>query len=688
MPNYKQAGRLMQFASSLGQDELLINSFDGVEGMSRLFEFSADLVGDASDPVDPTDIVGTKVTLAMGLADIEGTRYFNGLVASFEQTSGDDEFNHYRALMVPSLWLLTLSTNCRVFQGVTVIAIIKQVISAYGLSLKDETTQSYEALDYCTQYNETDFNFISRLAEQFGIYYFFEHVNGDNTVVFGDDLSAYSPCPLVSSVQYSPESGGREDMYRSLVSDLRATATMVTGTHSTRDVDFRTYSANVNGPVSSTHAMGNNAWDRYLFPVGESGYVKLVAKQLTTPAHGKLILAAQRDASDVAGNQFHGTSTARTFQSGFTFDLTEHTRDDWNQTYLITEVVHSVVQSPPYKANTGATGSPYVNRFVAIESTRLYRPVAHTPKPRVMGAQTAMVMGPQGEEIALDKFGRVCIKFFWDTVRKANDMDNTWVRVAQPWAGNGWGTYFWPRVNDEVVVVFLDGDPDRPLITGSVYNGTNMPKYALPDMSTRTGILTRSSKGGSGANANELRFEDKAGSEQIFLNAEMDMDHRTENDHRRFVGGKDSLIVTGTQFDEIGGDRHVNMKGAKVEKVATNADLDVGTAMNVKLGTNYSMNVGQNHAEKVGMNYSLDAGMEAYIKAGMSLVIESGLELTLKAAGGFINIGPAGIAISGPMVMINSGGAAGSGTAGQLQSPGAPTKPDTADDGTKGGKLS
>ena len=687
MPDYKQAGRLMQFASSLGQDTLLINNFDGVEGMSRLFEFSADLLGDADSPVDPSDIVGTKVTVAIDLLDVTGTRYVNGLVAAFEQTSGDDEFNHYRALMVPSLWLLTLASNCRVFQGKTVMAIIKEVIGAYGLSMSDETTASYEALDYCTQYNETDFNFISRLAEQFGIFYFFEHVNGDNTVVFADDRSAYSPCPQVSAAQYSPEGGGNEGAYQSIVDDLRATATLVTGSHTSRDVDFRTYSPNVAGPVPSTHDMGKNAWEKYQFPVGESGYVKVVDKQLTTPAHGKLILGAQRDASDVAANLFHGTSNARTFQPGFTFDLTQHPRDAWNQTYFITEVVHSIQQLPPYHANDPSPSNAYSNRFVGIESTRLFRPVAHTPKPRIMGPQTAIVVAPSGEDLALDKQGRVCVQFFWDRTRAANTVDNTWVRVAQAWAGNGWGTYFWPRINDEVVVQFLDGDPDRPVVSGSVYNGVNVAKYKLPDMGTRSGILTRSSKGGTADNANELRFEDKKGSEQIFLNAEMDMDHRIENDSRRFVGSKDSLVVTGDQMEELDADRHTNVKGKTVDKIGTQADINIGTNRNEKIGSDYSLNVGQNHAEKVGMNYSLDAGMQAYIKAGMTLVIESGLELCLKGAGGFITIGPAGVAISGTMVMINSGGAAVAGTAGQLTAPGDPTAPDKADDGTKGGKM-
>jgi len=677
----------MQFASSLGQDTLIIDTLDGVEGLSRLFDFQAELFADVATEIDPTSLVGTKVTIAIALLDVQGTRYINGLVAAFEQTSGEDELSAYRAHIVPSLWVLTLSTNCRVFQDMNVMAIIKAVITPYGLSVKDTTKAAYKSLDYCTQYNETDFNFISRLAEQFGIFYWFEHKNGDNTVAFGDDRSVYVPCPSVSKVQYSPQGSGKEDMYHSVVSDIRATASMVTGQHMTRDADYMQFTKVDNTDGTSSHAMGSNAHERYSFPSGEASYVKVPDKEVTTPAHGEIMLTAQRDASDVSANLFHGVSTARTFIPGFTFDLSAHPRGMWNQTYLLTEVVHHIEQSPPYRSDAPEPAAAYTNRFVSIESTRQFRPVARTPKPRIPGPQTAIVVAQSGDEIYLDKKGRVCVQFFWDRKRQMTP-DNTWVRVAQPWAGNGWGTFFWPRLNDEVVVHFLDGDPDAPLVVGSVYNGVNMPKYELPEMGTRSGIVTRSSKGGSASNANELRFEDLKGSEQIFLNAEMDMDHRTENDNRRFVGGKDSLKVVGAQYEEIGGDHHLNAKANKVEKVGQQSDLDIGTNWNAKVGENLSLNVGQNLGEKVGMNYAMDAGMAVYIKAGMTLVIESGLELCLKGAGGFITIGPAGIAISGTMVMINSGGAPVSGSPAQLQSPGAPTAPDVADDGTKGGKLS
>ena len=367
--------------------------------------------------------------------------------------------------------------------------------------------------------------------------------------------------------------------------------------------------------------------------------------------------------------------------------MTDHPRSAWNRKYLLTEVVHHVDQVPSYRSTSEANRGDYRNRFSAVSSDLVFRPPAVTPKPVIYGPQTAVVVVPSGEDLYIDKLGRVCVQFFWDRLRQANTVDNTYVRVGQQWAGNGWGTYFWPRANDEVIIQFLNGDPDNPIIVGSVYNGVNVPKYALPDMSTRSGILTRSSKAGGASNANELRFEDKMGSEQIFLNAEHDMDQRVENDHREFIGGKKSLMVSGVEYDKITGDRHADLGANRVEKIAQQQDLDIGTNRNEKVGQNYSLKVGMNHGEKVGENYALDAGTEVYIKAGMSLVIESGMELCLKGAGGFITIGPSGIAISGTMVLINSGGAAVSGTPPQLTSPGAPTAPDEADDGTKGGAM-
>jgi type VI secretion system secreted protein VgrG len=686
MANLKQADRLMQFSSPLGKDVLLIEALAGSEGISRLFEFDVQLLASIDTTIDPKAVIGAKIAVALGLNDASGTRWFNGIVAGFEQGAADMEFDAYQARVVPSLWQLTLSSNCRVFQNLTVMDIVKKVIGEYGLSLSDQTTASYEALDYCTQYNESDFHFISRILEQSGIFYWFEHSEYDNKVIFGDARTVYTDCPVSSSVNYEPTGSGEEGAYGSGVSQFTATASMVSGKHATRDFDYRNFAVHDVPEKTSTSQYGKNGYEVFHFPAGEAGYVKETGKALTSPNFGELHLAASATASDALTEIYRGSSNARSFSAGYTFSLAQHPRSPWNRKYLLTEVIHSVQQVPSYKTDAKQGGSGYSNRFAGISSDLVYKPLSTTQRPRIYGPQTAKVVTPDGEDLCIDKLGRVCVQFFWDRAREPHNVDNTWARVAQPWAGSGWGAYFWPRVDDEVVVQFLNGDPDCPVITGSVYNGVNVPKYPLPDMSTRCGVLTRSSKGGSAQNANELRFEDKAGSEQVFLNAERDMDHRTENDNRRYVGRQDSLIVKGAQYESVDGDRHTNIKGNTVEKVGGDVGLNITGNRNEKVGSSCSLQVGQNLGEKVGQNYALDAGQEVYLKAGMTLVIESGMEVCLKGSGGFITIGPAGVVISGTMVMINSGGAAVSGSPASLQSPGDPTAPDEADDGTKGGK--
>lgn len=714
----------MQFASVLGQDDLLIDSLEGVEGMSRLFDFQVELLVEAGETVNPVALVGTKATIAIKTVDSDDPRYINGLIAAFEQTSGDENFDNYRAHIVPSMWQLTLTSGCRVFQNQTPMDIIKKVLKQYSLSLKDQTDGGAPSLDYCTQYNESDFAFVSRIAEKYGIYYWFDHENGDHTVVFGNSTTGYDPDPV--KVEYAAQGQNSEQLYRALVTDIRATAVMVSGKYSYRDYDVSARQAMEVGPELSKQVAGKNMFEVYAYPAEGNAAIKQLGDipEVKTKSKTGDVLIAERDAGDVGFNTFHGSMTARNFYPGGLFTLGSHPRGDWNRDYLLTEVIHHVRQSPGYLSNEHEA-NPYAGRFTAIESNRLFRPVARTPKPVIAGPQSALVVTPSGEDLYVDKLGRVCVQFLWDRERKPDTLDNTWVRVAQPWAGSGWGSYFWPRKNDEVLIQFMSGDPDAPVVIGSVYNGVNVPKYALPDMSTRSGFLTRSVKEGGASNANELRFEDKKGSEQIFLNAEMDMDHRIENDLRTYVMGQESRIVDKDQLEQVGGNYNRSIKGDAVESTTGKQDVQITGNVSHKYNANYgrevsgdvlekidgklgvkvtgavaqqyddsmSLKIAQNLGEKVGMNYALDAGMEAYIKGGMSVTIEAGLELTLKAAGGFITIGPAGVAISGTMVLINSGGAAGSGSPPTITEPDAPTAPtapkdpDKADDGTKGGKM-
>ena len=686
MASLKQTDRLMQFSSPLGKDVLLIESLDGAEGISRLFEYHVELLAAVGTKIDPKSVVGSKVAVAIALNDVQGSKWINGIVASFEQCAGDEDFDVYRARIVPSMWQMTLSANCRVFQNKTVLDIVKAVVGEYGLSLSDQTSASYKQLEYCTQYSESDFHFVSRLLEEAGIFYWFEHTDQDNKIVLGDSRNAYQDCSLSASVPYALNEKGREGAYGASVSEFTSVAPMVSGKHSTADYNFRSFTRVDADPKVSTSEFGKNGFEQYLYPAGEEGYLKDATTQ-SSKAFQTLFVATEGLADDATSEVYRGSSNARSLCAGYTFSLTVNPRSAWNRKYLLTAVTLHADQVPSYRSSDSGHSTGYTNRFTAVSSDIVYKPAQTLQKPKIYGPQTAFVVVPAGEDMHIDKYGRVCIQFFWDKLRPANTVDNTWVRVAQQWAGNGWGTYFWPRVKDEVVVQFLNGDPDNPVITGSVYNAVNMPKYALPDNSTRSGIVSRSSKGGSAANANELRFEDKAGSEQIFLNAEKDMDHRTEHDHRRFVGNDDSLIIKGNQTEQLTGDYNGQVQGNSVVQVKGKSDLNISSDLNEKVGGSHSLDIGSNQSVQVGSAYSVDAGQTVYINGGMNVVIQAGMELSLVGPGGFITIGPAGVAISGTMVLINSGGAAGSGSAGTITSPASPTNPDQADDGTAGGAM-
>jgi type VI secretion system secreted protein VgrG len=686
MATLKQADRLMQFSSPLGKDVLLIESLDGAEGISRLFEYHVELLATVDTKVDPKSMIGSKVSVAISLNDAQGSRWINGIVASFEQCTGDDEFDVYRAQIVPSMWQLTLSSNCRVFQNKTVLEIVKKVFGEYGLSVSDQTSSSYKPLEYCTQYSESDFYFVSRLMEESGIFYWFEHSDQDNKIVLGDGRNAYQDCPLSSSVPYALNKKGAEGAYGATVTEFTSMASMVSGKHTTAEYNYRNFARADVPDKNSSSPYGKNAFSKYLYPSGGEGYANDAA-QVSTDLE-TLFLDTRALAADAMAEVFRGSCNARSLCAGYTFSLTDNPRKAFNRKYLLTAVSHHANQVPSYRSSDTWQGSGYSNRFTAVSSDIVFKPSQTFVKPRIYGPQTAIVVGPSGEEIYLDALGRAKVQFFWDKLdARGSTVDTTWVRVAQHWAGNGWGAYFWPRVNDEVVIQFLNGDPDNPVITGSVYNGVNMPKYALPDSGTRSGLVTRSSKGGSAQNANELRFEDKTGSEQVYLHAEKDLDISIEHDRRISVGNNDSLIVTGKQMEQIGDEYHRQIKSNSVEQIGGNADLGISGNQTEQVGGNHSLNVGSNQSIQVGTAYSMNSGQTVYINGGMNVVIQAGMELSLVGSGGFVTIGPSGVSISGTTVLINSGGAAGSGSPGQTPSPKSPTAPDKADDGTKGGKM-
>ncbi len=704
-----QADRILNFTSTLGTDVLLPEFLAGVEGISELFFYQVELVADVNTTIDPKKIIGSKVTVGI-LADDSGTqRYINGIVASFESCGGDEEYNNYKAHIVPNIWLLTINENTRVFQDETVTDVIKAVLSPYNISPSIQTSGTYTPMEYCTQYRETDFAFISRLMEQHGILYYFQHTDSDHTFTLQDTSTKLSACAVQDSFRYAPLGEKSEGFYDFVITSLRSKTDLVTGKYTAWDYSFIRYQKLPN-PLASTQTsgpLGANSNERYDYADSAAAYLKKPGSDSTIADLSNFFQTMRRDAGDAECVIVEGVSNAISMQTGFNFTLTEYPQSAINTKYLLTRVEHSVRQTPPYRARGTTTTSPYSNTFTAIPFATLYRPPRTTRKPVVNGMHTGQVVVPSGEDSYMDKYGRVCVQFFWDRLRKPNTTDNTLLRVAQSWAGKGWGTYFWPRVNDEVLIDFIEGDPDQPIVVGSVYNGVNMPKYDPAGQYTLSGILTRSSKGGGAANANELRFEDLDGKEQIFMNAERDYDLHVEHDHHTLIGNQQHEQITDDHYVQTGGDKHLHIKkklyeqvdsdvhqtlkgdqtiklsgskqedigGASKLKIAAASDISVGANLTEKVGANYSLDVGVNEDHKIGMMYNIDSGMMINIKAGMSIVIDAPLGVSLTCGGNFVNLTPAGVMISGILVNINSGGAAMSAQSASTQSPQAPSSP-------------
>jgi type VI secretion system secreted protein VgrG len=721
MPVYTQTGRLISLTTPLGDDVLLLTGFTGHEAMSRLFQFHLTTLSENLD-INFTDIVGQSVTINVNQAN-DAPRHFNGIVSHFACTGKDGNMANYELQVVPKLWTLTRYADCRIYHNKTVKDIILEVLGDRGIANQDLTTGTYKPLEYCVQYRETDFNFISRLMEQFGMFYFFEHADGSHTMNLGDSTSAHQPCPGEDSFGFNLATGGLDAgdtvNHWTIGQELRS------GKHSLNDYNFTTSTVDLEAGEPTIYSVANND-SMEIFD-----YPGLHLTQSDGTAVAKLRMQEEEAIHKIA----HGAGCCRPFTTGYKFDLTEHPLSTMNGTYLLTAIQHVGSVSGTFgEADSGEDS--YSNNFTCIPADVPFRPARITPKPFVQGPQTAKVVGKSadedsnddqeaggdGEEIWVDKWGRVLVLFPWDRAKASS----CWMRVSQDWAGQGWGMINIPRVGQEVIVSFLEGDPDRPIITGRVYNDVQVVPYKLPDMGTRTTFRTSSSTGGGTAHYNELRFEDKTGSEQVFVRGEKDYDTRILNDTREWIGNNSSLMVVKDQMEKVTGDKHLQIAGSQFEKVTTDQHLQVkgdqyekvtgdvhlkiggkqsekitgdvdhhiSGNWNQKTDETVSIQAGMNMYEKSGQNWAHEAGQAIHLKAGMTVVIEAGMQLSLKAGSNFIDIGPSGIAISGtPMVMINSGGAAGSGSGSSPTAPGDPTDPkdpkdpDEADDGSKGTKM-
>jgi type VI secretion system secreted protein VgrG len=693
--NYSQDHRLLALNTPLGKDVLLLQELTGYEGVSRLFSYDLDLLAYDDSSIAFASIVGQKVSISIQLPD-GAQRNISGYVSRFTQGETDERlFTHYHAQVVPWLWFLTRQADCRIFQNLAVPDIISQVFNLFDFKdFRLSLTGSYPQLEYCVQYRETSFNFVSRLMEEFGIFYYFDHTaEGKHTMVLADQSNNLPPCKG-SPLSYNIEVGGLEDPQ--MVNNWHIGQELRTGKYTVTDYNFTTPSTSL---LTSDPTVVSLSASQKLELFDYPGLH-------TTTDQGDVVAKVHMQEEEASYMVVSGAGNCRGMVPGYSFQLKNHYRGDQNTNYMATEVRHFASAGQSYSAGTQDTES-YSNHFTCIPASVPYRPARVTPKPFVQGPQPALVVGKSGEEIWVDKYGRVIVQFYWDRLGQKNENSSCWIRVAQPWAGGNWGSIWIPRIGQEVLVSFLEGDPDRPVITGRVYNAEQMPPYTLPDYQTRSTFMSRSSKGGGSSNYNELRFEDLKGQEQIFMNAEMDMDLRVEKDSREFIGANRHLIVTTNQVEQIQADKHLHVKGDQFEKIEGNLSLQItGNQMESVTGNkslsvtgdqkesvtgNVSLSVTQGKSDSITMGYAMSA-LSIHLSATAGIKIECPAGITLSAGPNSIDVSPAGVFVTGtPFVNLNSGSSPASTSdpsGGSPDSPTDPKDPDTADDGSKGTKLS
>ncbi len=636
---FTQAGRLIAVDTPLGADRLLLRAFSGTESISQLFQFQLDLSSEDFE-IDFDKIVGQKVTVRVLLADQKTERYFSGHINRFLQMPSKDRLASYQATMVPWLWFLTRTADCRIFQNKSVPDIVQQVFKDFGFQDFELQLQgSYEAWEYCVQYRETACDFVMRLLEQEGIFYFFRHQKDKHVMVLADAPSAHKPCPNQAVARYERAVGRGYHRSEDSIVVFKRQEELRPGKYALTEYNFETPTTDLGGTVDSRIDQGGNKrFEIFDYP-GE------YEKRNQADPLVKLRIEEQELDHVVAT----GEGECRAFSPGFKFDLKEYFRKSWDGPYTLVSVTHRAEAGDYYSEIV--EGAEYSNTFTCIPHSVPFRPPRVTPKHLVQGPQTAVVTGPAGEEIHVDKYGRVKVHFHWDRKGTHDEKSSCWIRVAQPWAGKSWGAITTPRIGQEVVVDFLEGDPDRPIITGSVYNAAQMPPYTLPGNQTQSGLKSNSSKGGGGYN--EVRMEDLKDKELFTIHAQKDMETIVLNDSAESIGHDRMLIVKHDQIEMVEGDKHSTVKGELRQEV----DGD------------WSLTLGGNRDEKVASKFAVESGQEIHLKAGMKVVIEAGVQVTLKGPGGFVDIGPAGVTIQGTMVLINSGGAAGSGSGSGPQRP-------------------
>jgi type VI secretion system secreted protein VgrG len=660
---------------------LRLRSMTAHEEISTLFEYQIVALSDDAN-LSADDLLGTPASIALLVDKNDAKRWFHGLVTAFGFDGVDGRQFSYRLTVRPALWLLTRSADMRIFQSMSVVEIVKSVLADYEIDVAYSLNASYTVRDYCVQYRETDFNFVSRLLEEEGIFYFFRQTKSKHELVLADGSSVHEAFAGFERIPFfGAEHADADDP---AINQWQMRHEIQPGQVTLSDFNFETPSTKLlSASPASSRKHGEAEHEVYDYP-------GLYAAKAGGDARAKIRL------EELEGRfgRFIGQGNSPGMVVGSSFTLAAHPRTDQNVEYIVLSTQIEMGQSADESLGDQSAG--FSCRFTAQAYSEPLRPPRVTTKPSVAGPQTAIVVGDaEAGDILTDEHGRVKVQFHWARLsKKADGVDqkkpdsSCWVRVASPSAGNGFGMIALPRLGQEVVVDFLEGDPDQPLITGRVYNAEQKPPYALPANATVSTLKSRSKLGGA-ADFNELRFEDKAGAEYLLLHAQKDRFEFVEETLKSEIGKDEHRTVKANRKEKVDGEYHLTVAKDVKQKFNAKLSLDAGKDILIKTGGIYSLkaakditaqsgaaisfkSTGDLHM-KIGANIGAEGGQNVHIKAGMNVVIEAGMQISIKAGGSSIVLGPDGVSITGAMVKINSGGSPGSGSG---ASPVAPTDPE------------
>jgi type VI secretion system secreted protein VgrG len=604
--------REISLTTPLGPDKLLFRHMVATEQLGRPYEYELEMLSEDAK-IKPEDILGQVVTVKLAKPD-DKDRFFSGYVTRFALSGAAGNYYVYTAIVRPWFWLLTRTNDCRIYEG-TVLDIIKNAFEDFDFVDYDDAAcdkGKYVARDFCVQYRESYFDFVSRLMEEEGIYYWFKHADGKATMMLCDSSSGHETAPGCDDVPYYPPSDVEvresEHVYAWTFSNE-----IQPGKYALDDFDFEKPGSDLGVNTSTSRSHKISALEIFDYP----------GLYVDPDSEGKHLVRTRLEELQSMYARARGIGDVRGLYVGGLVTLSNHPRDDQNKEYLVVSAVHDLA-SNEYETSDDGFETTFSVNFEALDSKEPFRAPRITPLPRIRGPQTATVVGPGGDEIWTDKYGRIKLQFHWDRRGKSDENSSYWVRVAQIWAGKTWGGIHIPRIGQEVIVEFLEGDPDQPIVTGAVYNADQMPPYGLPDNATQSGLKSRSSKGGGDANFNEIRMEDKAGSEELYIHAEKDHTNITENDRNEDVGHDRTLHVAHDKSEKIDNDKTITIGKNHDESIGANKTLSVGANHEETIGSNMSIDVGANLTENVAAAYAENVGAAMTVNVGAALAINVG----------------------------------------------------------------